>query len=521
MKKWNSCVGVHNVIGQYLYKGEFRNGNKDGYGIYIVTTPAHKGNKYIGEFKNDMKDGLGTYTYANGDNYVGSFKFNKRNGKGIFTTKNGEKYDGEYKDDKREGYGIYTKPSGEKFVGYWGNDSFISKSNTDSDEISSNKKNRNTQSAKNEEIKISPSLETKVAAVKKEKKEYAPLNLNINIVGPDQNGVVVLNIDTGTDTSSLKINDNEEGGSEEGKYKITRVARVGQTTEFKILAIDFLGRKSEKLVSVFRENILDNTSFELKPEKLIAKNTEDAVAIIIGIQNYKSIGNSEFSSNDAKLFFDYANKALGIRSDRIKLLIDDQATGIEIIKALKLWLPNQVNRHLTKVYVFFSGHGISLNNDLGLIFLPFDADRDFLERTSLKQSEISKYISDTNPNNTIFFIDSCFSGHTKTGNLIISNSRPLNLKTNKYENNINTNILSAANFDEISYSSKSLKHGLFSYYLMRGLEGEADLNDDKLLSLGELNEYLQKMVPKFASTMNKIQNPQLFGDPNLIIVKNK
>ena len=87
VKKWNSCVGVHNVIGQYLYKGEFRNGNKDGYGIYIVTTPAHKGNKYIGEFKNDMKDGLGTYTYANGDNYVGSFKFNKRNGNMMVNTK--------------------------------------------------------------------------------------------------------------------------------------------------------------------------------------------------------------------------------------------------------------------------------------------------------------------------------------------------------------------------------------------------------------------------------------------------
>jgi hypothetical protein len=53
---------------------------------------------------------------------------------------------------------------------------------------------------------------------------------------------------------------------------------------------------------------------------------------------------------------------------------------------------------------------------------------------------------------------------------------------------------------------------------MKGMEGDADLNNDQQVSLGELYEYLSIVVPKFAISMNKIQTPQLFGDSSIIIL---
>ena len=55
------------------------------------------------------------------------------------------------------------------------------------------------------------------------------------------------------------------------------------------------------------------------------------------------------------------------------------------------------------------------------------------------------------------------------------------------------------------------KHGLFSYYLMRGLEGEAADANGKI-TLGQLGAYLQKVVPPEAAKLGRSQTPQLSGD---------
>ena len=45
---WSSCVGTQIVNGEYIYRGEYQEGKKHGYGVYIVISPQHKGNKYVG-----------------------------------------------------------------------------------------------------------------------------------------------------------------------------------------------------------------------------------------------------------------------------------------------------------------------------------------------------------------------------------------------------------------------------------------------------------------------------------------
>ena len=72
--------------------------------------------------------------------------------------------------------------------------------------------------------------------------------------------------------------------------------------------------------------------------------------------------------------------------------------------------------------------------------------------------------------------------------------------------------------DQISWSSPDLKHGLFSYYLMKGMEGDSDLNKDGKVTVAEMQEYLTDMVGRHAMGMNRSQQPQLFGDPNKVLI---
>jgi uncharacterized caspase-like protein len=72
--------------------------------------------------------------------------------------------------------------------------------------------------------------------------------------------------------------------------------------------------------------------------------------------------------------------------------------------------------------------------------------------------------------------------------------------------------------DQISSSSPELKHGIFSFYVMKGLEGEADMNKDGKITAGELQAYLADMVPRQALKMNRKQEPQLVGDSERVLV---
>ena len=67
-----------------LYDGEYKNGIREGSGIYYYQT----GEKYEGKFVNGLKDGKGTFYWKNGNKWEGYFKNDEMNGEGIF-------YDGE------------------------------------------------------------------------------------------------------------------------------------------------------------------------------------------------------------------------------------------------------------------------------------------------------------------------------------------------------------------------------------------------------------------------------------------
>ena len=63
---------------------------------------------------------------------------------------------------------------------------------------------------------------------------------------------------------------------------------------------------------------------------------------------------------------------------------------------------------------------------------------------------------------------------------------------------------------------KEAKHGLFSYFLMKGMEGEADSNKDNTITAGELHSYVQQNVIQQSAGS---QTPELQGDANRVLVR--
>ncbi len=205
------------------------------------------------------------------------------------------------------------------------------------------------------------------------------------------------------------MNGEELGGRADGRYTITRVARAGQDTQFTIVAKDIHGNTETKTITVSRP-LVDSKPLvaALNPAQVKRQPERDAVAIIIGIADYKNLPRADYANDDARVFYDYAIRALGVKSENIKLLVDADADEVGIYRAFKTWLPSRVRAN-TDVYVYYSGHGLPTADGRGLYVLPQRADRDFIDKTAITQAEINAAIQAAKPKSVTIFLDACFS----------------------------------------------------------------------------------------------------------------
>ena len=116
------------------YEGELKAGLSDGHGSAIgngmsfegdwlkgqllskaVTITYSDGNWYKGEFRDGLKDGFGEEMIQGGQKYVGQFKNDRFNGRGELTLQSGDKLAGDWKDSKLDGIGTYTTKTGNSF----------------------------------------------------------------------------------------------------------------------------------------------------------------------------------------------------------------------------------------------------------------------------------------------------------------------------------------------------------------------------------------------------------------------
>jgi uncharacterized caspase-like protein len=84
----------------------------------------------------------------------------------------------------------------------------------------------------------------------------------------------------------------------------------------------------------------------------------------------------------------------------------------------------------------------------------------------------------------------------------------------------NFTVFAASGGSQISSAYADKQHGLFSYYLMKGMQGAADNNQDKKLTLQELNDYVAENVSATALILGREQNPTLqSGDPQRVLLQ--
>ncbi len=382
-----------------------------------------------------------------------------------------------------------------------------------------------------EEPKITPKKKVKVVKKEPKQEEFKPetkdfdteapvIEIAQNITVNDTSYIIEGKVSDKSDKIFVEI-DGQYVEVNEGKFKAQRYSPVNE--QIKIVAIDQWGNKSKtKLVNInikIDETIVAEKMEPLNPSNIKTKPSDDRVAIIIGIENYAEAPKANYANLDAQYFFDYARKAFGVKKQNINLLINEDATAVKTDKALSLWLKSKIKKDTSDLIIFFAGHGLASTDGKELYLLPQDGNPDRLKRTALSRSDLFKEIIELNPKSVTMFLDTCYSGVSRDEEMLLASARPIRVIAGAQEGIPNSfTIFSASKLDQISSGLKEVNHGIFSYYLMKGLEGKADSNNDKRISNGELLAYMDENVSQKAAEQGRAQNPSLTGNPDKILI---
>jgi tetratricopeptide (TPR) repeat protein len=235
-------------------------------------------------------------------------------------------------------------------------------------------------------------------------------------------------------------------------------------------------------------------------------------AIVVAVGKYQNLDPKDhlkFSESDAEAVYQTLISKDGgnLEPENVKKLIGSRATLANLTDALEKWLPS-VAQEQDRVIVYFAGHGLV---DHGRGYLaPYDVNVNNVAGTAYPMEKVGTVLGkQVKAGWKVLFTDACHSGKItpETSQEAVYNAfrgLPPSFLT-----------LTSSRESESSYEDPKLAsgYGLFSYYLIQGWKGQADVDPrDGIVSADELVEYVRREVRAHARRNGVSQTPTERGD---------
>ncbi len=231
-------------------------------------------------------------------------------------------------------------------------------------------------------------------------------------------------------------------------------------------------------------------------------------AVIIGVNDYQTWPKLRYAVNDANGIEEALVNRFGFQRDHIRKLLNGDATRQRIMQVLgdELSDSRKVQRE-DRVFFFFAGHGATRTledgRQIGFI-VPVDADQSNYYSTAISMTALRE-AADLIPAKHVYFVmDSCYSGLAMT--------RGVNgfEKDRSYLEEVTRRtarqILTAGGAEQQVADDGPGGHSVFTWALLQGLEGQADLDGNGVITASELGAYVSPIVSSFARQTPAVGN---------------
>jgi len=248
------------------------------------------------------------------------------------------------------------------------------------------------------------------------------------------------------------------------------------------------------------------------------------VAVIIGNKHYAASGSPDidYADRDARMMKEYLVKTFGYDTENIIYAEDagfakfNEIFGSDRDHRGRLF--QFVKAGESKVFVYYVGHGAPDLDSNEAYFVPVDANPKFLKTNGYMLQTFYNNLAKIPAKKITIVLDSCFSGNSEKGMLFKDISPSLVKVKKEYQGPANATIITSAAVDQVSAWYHEKKHSLFTYYFLKGIQGEAAGKDGKITVKG-LKDYLKENVPYMAQRLTGTsQQPVISGNDTDVIV---
>jgi len=244
----------------------------------------------------------------------------------------------------------------------------------------------------------------------------------------------------------------------------------------------------------------------------------------IGIDQYEHFPNLKYAARDCRRFVDLFKSRYNLSEDWAITLMDREATAIKVIRFIERNAAKLLTENDTFIF-YFSGHGApevaaeSTDGDgLKKYLLLTNSEPEALSLTAISLNDLAELLKKLPCKKVIVFIDSCFSG--MAGKETLSKLRGIRVSDQTYGNFATISgkgrvIIAASAENQVSQELDEIQAGIFTHWLLRGLNADADTDKNDKIDILELFKYVKTKVE---NQTNGAQTPVFRGslDSNIV-----
>ncbi len=247
------------------------------------------------------------------------------------------------------------------------------------------------------------------------------------------------------------------------------------------------------------------------PKPIAAFKQPKAIVIAIGVGRFRNehVPSVKYAGRDAEVMAGYLRAIGSIPDDRVRVLLDTHALKQDLADTFDEWLPKRADA-ATVVYVFFSGRALVDGVTGAVSLVPFDGTSLALNQLypvrRLQESLFRLPIQ-----RAIMMFD--VSLDPSVGADPAATPSP-NWEAGVGERNDQVMWMVGNRGLQEAHAYEQGRHGLFTYHLLRGLQGVADVDRDGKVVAGELCMYARGQVVRMArEQFGNEQDPLCFPPP--------
>lgn len=233
----------------------------------------------------------------------------------------------------------------------------------------------------------------------------------------------------------------------------------------------------------------------------------NAYAVVIGIENYQqsAISGIGYAHDDANAMASVFEECFGVSKENIKVWLDNDASFARMASELKYDTQNLGPDD--QFYFFYAGHGF-WSPEGGNRLTAWDTHPSNTSETTISVEDVLLTpLKKARCKTSALFIDACATALKAKGasrDLLTDMSKDEFVAFSKGAQFLTT--FFACSPEEKSYSSSVVKHGIWTYHLVRALRGEEPgaIYKDAFITLTSLQDYLRAAVRKFVREKMKI-----------------